>query len=235
MISKSHFLIVEDELLIAETISDYLKQEGCQNISIVTSVDEAIECINNNSIDLVLSDIVLIDDKTGIDLGEMLTNKYKIPFIYITSHADKSIVEKAKLTKPSGYIVKPFKKEDIIVSIELALYSSETTHSTTNNEILVKEGRAIVKLLPTSILWIESDKNYSTIYLNDKSRKVIRQSLQEIHDSLPQNVFIRIHKSYVVNKNHVSQINSNFLIIDKTELPIGRAYQSSLAASLNLK
>ncbi|MBS1636347.1 MAG: response regulator [Bacteroidetes bacterium] len=229
MISQARFLIVEDELLIAETISDFLKQGGAQSITIVDSVDEAIEHLDKHKADLVLTDIVLGRDKTGIDLGNALSSKYKIPFIYITSHADKSIVEKAKHSRPNAYIVKPFKKDDIMVAIELALYSTTQTPSDAEpDEIIVKEGRSVVKIQCPSILWMESDRNYSTIYLNDGSRKIVRQSLSELQDLLPAQQFIRIHKSCIVNKHHITQVNSHSVMIHKAELPVGRAYQHIL-------
>ena len=105
MIVLSHFLIVEDELLIAETISDLLKKEGAQNITIVESVEEALSHIETNHTDLVLTDIALGNEQTGIDLGNLLYTKYHIPFIYITSHADKAMINKVKHTRPNGYIV----------------------------------------------------------------------------------------------------------------------------------
>lgn len=228
--NSSHFLVVEDELLIAETISDFLKKEGCQNIALVESVEEAVEHIEANPVDFVLTDIALGKGKTGIDLGNLLHTKYKIPFIYITSHADKTMIDKAKHTRPNAYIVKPFKKEDLLVAIELGLYNAMNTPAVSDSEeLIVKEGRAMVRLYHTNILWIESDGNYSTIRLKNDKRRVIRQSLSELQEQLPAAGFIRIHKSYLVNKAHVMELNANSLIIHGTELPIGRAYQPNLA------
>lgn len=227
--NSSRFLVVEDELLIAETISDFLKKEGCQNITLVESVEEAIEYIEANQVDFVLTDIALGKDKTGIDLGNLLHTRYRIPFIYITSHADKTMIDKAKHTRPNAYIVKPFKKEDLLVAIELGLYNSKNTPAVSDSEeLIVKEGRAMVRLYHATILWIESDGNYSTIHLKDDKRRVIRQSLSELQEQLPATGFIRIHKSYLVNKAHVMELNTNSLIVQNSELPIGRAYQGNL-------
>jgi DNA-binding LytR/AlgR family response regulator len=230
MIPLSRFLIVEDELLIAETISDFLKKEGCQNIAMAESVEEAVEHIEANPVDFVLTDIALGRDKTGIDLGNLLHTKYKIPFIYITSHADKAMIDKAKHTRPNAYIVKPFKKEDLLVAIELGLYNSMNIPAAADSEeLIVKEGRAMVRLYHHNILWIESDGNYSTIHLKDDKRRVIRQALSELQEQLPSTGFIRIHKSYLVNKAHMMELNANSVIVYGSELPIGRAYQPNLA------
>lgn len=231
MIAKSKFLIVEDELLIAETISDFLKNEGCQHVTIVESVEEAAQHIESAHVDFVLTDIALGREKTGIDLGNLLYTKYKIPFIYITSHADKAMIDKAKHTRPNAYIVKPFKKEDLLVAIELGLYNN--TSSTRQGpaeaeELIVKEGRALVRIYQSNILWFESDGNYTTIHLKNDKRRVIRQGLVEMQEQLPATNFIRIHKSYLVNKLHISELSSNTLKIEDTELPIGRAYQQNV-------
>jgi DNA-binding LytR/AlgR family response regulator len=234
MIARAHFLIVEDELLIAETISDFLKKEGCKTLEIVESVDEAISYMDNNQVDFVLTDIALGKDRNGIDLGNLLNTKYKIPFIYITSHADKVTIDKAKHTRPSAYIVKPFKKEDLLIAIELGLYN--VTHTPLKQaeleELIVKEGRVLVRLFQENILWFESDGNYTSIFLKDDKRRVIRQPLSELQEQLPSANFIRIHKSYLINKNHISEIKTNHVVINGQEIPVGRSYQASLESLL---
>jgi two-component system response regulator LytT len=231
MIPLSHFLIVEDELLIAETISQFLEKEGCENITIVDSVEDAISFIESDKVDFILTDIALGKEKSGIDLGNLLNTKYNIPFIYITSHADKAMIDKAKHTRPSAYIVKPFKKEDLLIAIELGLYN--VTHTPLkeleSEELIVKEGRVLVKLFQENILWLESDGNYTSIYLKDDKRRVIRQPLSELQEQLPSANFIRIHKSYLINKNHITEIKTNNVVINGQDIPVGRAYQLSIA------
>lgn len=230
MIPLSRFLIVEDELLIAETISGLLKKEGCRDVTIAESVEEAIAHLESHPVDFVLTDIALGHEKTGIDLGGLLHQQYKLPFIYITSHADKVMIDKAKHTRPSAYIVKPFKKEDLLAAIELGLYNSMHRPAASDSaELIVKEGRAMLRLYHSNILWIEADGNYSTIHLKDSKRRVIRQSLSELQEQLPMPDFIRIHKSYLVNKEHIVQLNTSSVVILGSELPVGRSYQQNLA------
>ncbi|MES2762798.1 MAG: response regulator [Bacteroidota bacterium] len=230
MIALSQFLIVEDELLIAETISQFLEKEGCEKIMIVDSVEDAVAFIESNKVDFVLTDIALGKEKSGIELGNLLNSKYQIPFIYITSHADKAMIDKAKHTRPSAYIVKPFKKEDLLIAIELGLYNSSHApgRSAETEELIVKEGRALIKLFYDNIMWLESDGNYTTINLKDDKRRVIRQALSDMQEQLPAAKFIRIHKSYLINKLHVTEVKPNSVIIDQVELSVGRAYQQNL-------
>ena len=230
MIALSYFLIVEDELLIAEVISDYLKAEGCQNVTIVESVDEAIFELENNKIDFVLTDIALGQEKSGIDLGKIIQTTYKLPFIYITSHTDKVMIEQAKHTMPDAYIVKPFKKEDLIIAIDFAIYntSNKPLKSNEKKEVIVKEGRALVRLFHENILWLESDGNYTSINLKNDKRRVVRVTLSDLEEQLASNNFIRIHKSFLVNKIHITEVRANSIIINNNELSVGRTYLQNL-------
>ena len=118
----------------------------------------------------------------------------------------------------------------MLIAIELGLYNVAHLPLKQNEpeELIVKEGRALVRLFHENILWFESDGNYTTIYLIENKRRVIRQSLSELHEQLPQVNFIRIHKSYLVNKQHITEVNPNSIIINQTELSVGRAYQKNL-------
>ncbi len=230
MIHASDFLIVEDEFLIAETISEILINAGFLKVRIVSSLEEAITEIEIRKPDLVLTDINLSQEKSGIDLGELLFQKYHIPFIYITSHSSLEILSKAKHTRPNAYIIKPFKNEDLIVAIELALFNStnEINSVIKFTELILKVGRAIVRLNSNDIKWMETDGNYTTINLVNAKRKVVRISITELQQQLPAQQFLRIHKSYVVNLKHVSEVRANSIFIQDQELPVGRAFQASL-------
>lgn len=118
---SSKILIVEDELVIALDIQETLQLEGYASIKNVTSVEEAIDLIEKESFDLVLVDINLRRDRDGVTLGKYLLEKDKIPFIYLTSYSDKATLERVKETRPYGYIVKPFKTQDLITTVDVVL------------------------------------------------------------------------------------------------------------------
>lgn len=227
MINNFNFLIVEDEFLIAETILEILEKAGYSKIRIVASVEEAINEIGINKPTMVLTDINLGKEKSGIDLGKLLHTTYHIPFIYITSHSSPEILGKAKHTRPNAYIVKPFKTEDLLVAIELALFNSteKTDDNSDSPELIVKEGRTMVRLNCNEIKWLESDSNYTTINLKNGNRRVVRISLSELQQQLPDNQFLRIHKSHIINKKYVTEIKTNNIMLDTIELPVGRSYQ----------
>ncbi len=118
---KTKIIVVEDELLIALHIKKVLEKHDYDVAIDITSVEEAIEYIEQSPPDLVLIDINLNKDKEGTELGNYLLQKDTIPYIYITSYSDKSTLEKVNMTRPKGFIVKPFKEEDLLATVSIVL------------------------------------------------------------------------------------------------------------------
>jgi AraC-like DNA-binding protein len=118
---KPTVMIVEDSLIIAMDIRSILEAEGYHVISNVISVEQAIFEIEKSTPDLVLIDINLKKEKDGINLGHYLLKNGRIPYIYISSCSDKFTLERVKETYPHGFIAKPFKKTDILITVSLAL------------------------------------------------------------------------------------------------------------------
>jgi two-component system, LytTR family, response regulator LytT len=222
-------LIVEDELLIAEHILRTLKVAGYLDISVATTVEEAITTIHLLKPHIVLTDIMLGTKKTGIDLGELLHSQYKIPFIYITSHSSSDMLAKAKHTHPNAYLVKPFKKEDLIVAIEFALFNAELTAKTAfEKSLIIKDGHAIAQIPFDTILYLEAEGNYTSLYISNGKKRLVRTAISELYNQLPTNNFIRIHRSFVINKNCVSEYETKYVYINETKLPVGRMYKDQL-------
>jgi len=230
---KDTFLIVEDELLIAEHISDILIDAGYANTITVTSVDKAIKAIEQQKPCMVLTDISLGTLKTGVDLGKLLLEKYKIPFIYITSHASAEVLNKAKQTRPNAYLVKPFKKEDILIAIELALFNAALDQNAGNdNCLMIKDGHTLARVPHADILWLEAEGNYTAIFTIHNKKRLVRYSITELLQQLPSDIFLRIHKSYAVNKNFVTELHSAEIALQDIRLPVGRTYRESLINQL---
>jgi two-component system, LytTR family, response regulator LytT len=221
MQSEKIILIVEDELLIGESIANILSNEGYRNTNIVSSVDKAIEAIKKEKPDLVITDINLGSEKSGIDLGHVLYNDYKIPFIYITSHSSSRIVQQAKHTLPSAYLTKPFKKEDILVALELAFFQPEEC-------LVVKDGFSTTKIQYREIGWLKAEKNYTAIHMVSGRITLVREPLTEVHNRLPTREFIRVHKSYVINQSCIVKIKTSSVQLSNSEIPVGRTYRGAL-------
>jgi DNA-binding NarL/FixJ family response regulator len=114
-------LIVEDEPVIAKNISMYLNNGDFIVSGIAYDEDEAISQLQQNTPDAVILDISLDSSTDGIDIARYINKHNKIPFIFLTSYADKETLEKAKQVEPGGYIVKPFNEKTLLATLEIAV------------------------------------------------------------------------------------------------------------------
>ncbi|HCV32493.1 MAG TPA: hybrid sensor histidine kinase/response regulator, partial [Microcoleaceae bacterium UBA9251] len=123
--SPIKILVVEDEIIVAEDIAGRLKRMGYAVTATVPSGEEAIAKVAENQPDLVLMDIVLKGDMDGITAAEKIRINTNVPTVFLTAYADEKTLQRAKLTDPFGYIVKPFQQQDLRVTIEIALHRRE--------------------------------------------------------------------------------------------------------------
>lgn len=116
-------LIVEDDIFISQDIVEMLEQMDYTISGVAYDGDTALDQLKINTPDFVLLDINLGEGKDGIDIAEVIRSQYQLPFIYLTSYASKSVLDRAKQTRPAGYVVKPFDERDLYPAIEIALYN----------------------------------------------------------------------------------------------------------------
>ena len=120
--SKNKILIVEDERITAEDLKNTLEKLGYEVTGIASEADTFYQSIHASMPDLVLMDIHLKGSKDGIELATEIREKYKLPVIYLTAYSDPNILERAKITEPFGFILKPFQERELHSNIEMALH-----------------------------------------------------------------------------------------------------------------
>jgi len=120
-------LIVEDEFIVAHDLQMILQGAGYQVVGIADSVKKAQSILEQQEVDLVLLDIYLKGRLTGIDLAHELM-KSQIPFIYISANSNQKVLDAAKSTSPYGFIVKPYRGQDVLLSIDIARYRKENSN-----------------------------------------------------------------------------------------------------------
>ena len=118
-------MIVEDEGLIAADVQKRLERMGYSHPAIAYSGAEALQCARSAPFDLVLMDIRLKGSMDGIDTAQVLKRELETPVVYITAHADQETIDRAKLTEPLGYIVKPVSDEDLRSVVQIALWRQQ--------------------------------------------------------------------------------------------------------------
>lgn len=118
-------LIVEDEAISALDLSKILENLGYRVAGIVATGEKAVEAVDSKQPDLILMDIHLAGKMSGIDAAVQILQKHSIPIIYLTAHSEPELVRDAKITRPYGYIIKPFTERGLQTGIEIALYKAE--------------------------------------------------------------------------------------------------------------
>ena len=120
--SKAQILIVEDDGIVAKDIKNSLKKLGFSVSAVVSYGEEAVEKAKADKPDLVLMDIMLKGDMNGIGAAGEIRDQFNVPVVYLTAYADEDLLERAKITEPYGYIIKPFEDRELNTAIEMALY-----------------------------------------------------------------------------------------------------------------
>ncbi len=115
-------MLVEDEFIIATDIKERLENLGYSVCALLDTGEAAIDKVQNLLPDLVLMDIFLKGQMDGIEAATVLNESAKLPIIFLTAYASEDIIERAKMTEPMGYIIKPFKDRELRAVIEIALY-----------------------------------------------------------------------------------------------------------------
>lgn len=156
---KSRILVVEDETIIALYTMRLLESKGLEVVGTVCTGEEAIQCAGRDKPDVILMDIVLSGEMDGISAAEEINAQYDIPIIYLTGHSDEVTLNRAKATKPYGYILKPINEDELYSTIVTATYKH-------NLEKQLKE----------------SEIRYRTLFDNSKSGVAIYRSVRNGRD-----------------------------------------------------
>ncbi|TNE55136.1 MAG: response regulator transcription factor [Bacteroidetes bacterium] len=239
--SKIRVGVVEDEVIIADHMIQMLQELGYETVGPASSYTEALAMLDREKVDILLLDIVLAGKKDGIDLAREMKHSYPVPFIFLTSHADKDTVERAKEVLPRAYLVKPFNKEELYSSIEVALlHSAEESDNQTkqpskvvvSDAIFIKDGGQFVKLLFDEVYYLEKDHVYLNLMTKDR-KIVVRSNFSDYIEKFPDQ-FIRIHRSYAVNLNHIESLDATTVKVNGIDLPVSKNFRNELISKLNL-
>ena len=247
---KVNVLIVEDESIVAKDIQLSLKRLGYNVLGIENTGEKAISSARKLDPDIIIMDIMLKGKINGIEASEKIRKEQNIPIIYLTAYADENTLSKAKITEPYAYIIKPYKEIDLHTSIEMALYKHSKeleilkerdmlyniVENKDNTEyIFVKSKSRLIKLNTNDVIYIEALKDYVVINTS-AARYTIHSTMKDIQKKMPEDKFLRVHRSYIVNLNKISEIESPNLILEgnKKIIPIGGSFREGLLSKINL-
>jgi len=235
-------LIVEDDLLFAERLRIDLEEMGYIVIDVVDNAKAALHLVKITRPELVLMDINIRGEMDGISVAQQIFSLDPTPVIFITSLSDQSTFDRAKKAHPFAYLLKPANKISLEHSIELAIqnFNEKAIEKKLTFEqfpflkqnLLIKEGNRLIKIGMANIDVIEVEEKYCSIYV-EKKKYVVRISLKDLMDKLPDEQFTRIHRNFVVNMDKIIALDLENNIVQTTfkNLPLGRKYRSDLIKS----
>jgi DNA-binding LytR/AlgR family response regulator len=238
-------LIVEDEMLIGAKISMQLTNLGYEVTGILPRGEEAIIHVEENKPDIILLDIHLKGKLDGIETALQIKKIADIPIIFLTANSDEATFNRAKISKPQAFISKPYKQLDLQRAIELTIsrmaenetasQSDEIIEETTGDDrpfilsdrIFVRHREKMIKIIVADILYIEADRNYSRIFTKNKEY-LLCITLKTIEEKLPGRLFLRSHRSYIINLAHIDEVADGHVIIAQKAIPLSGGLKEQL-------
>jgi two-component system response regulator LytT len=248
---KTSVLVVEDEAIVSKDIQQSLRKLGYTISGSSSTGISAVELARTSEPDVVLMDIMLKGSMTGIEAAAMIRKNLSIPVIYLTAYADESTLLKARVAEPFGYIIKPFKEIDLQTSIEIAVYKYQKERErnlernvlasmvdmkeTVNASVFIRTNGQLIRVLLQDILYLEALKDYVIIHLHAGSY-TIHSTMKEIESRLGTHGFLRVHRSYIIQVDKITSIDSSNLTLENVEvvIPIGGLYKDALYKRINL-
>ncbi len=165
--AKAKILVVEDEALVAKDMGMVLTDLGYDVVGYAASADDAVKKAAALEPDLILMDIVLKGQKTGIDASYEIKAKRDIPILFLTAYTDITLIDKAKNTEPYAYLVKPFHEKQLLAAIEMALHKSQI-----EKRLKESEGKRNAMLQSIGDPMSMMDNDLNILWTNETAKKI---------------------------------------------------------------
>lgn len=240
MSSPIQIFAVEDDPIHQENLKITLDELGYDLLGLEERAEGVLPKIQQFRPDIVLLDIQLAGEKDGIQLAEELNQGADFPIIYTTSFQDQATYDRARITRPHAYLIKPVNRISLQSSIESAFQQinareaqapgSWATDIYFRSCFFTKIGNKLVKILPEEVQWITVSGNHYCEVVTDKRKANVRASLTDIQRQLEAFPFVRVHRSYLVNAHFIESINEQdqTLLVAGNEIPVGVSYREGL-------
>jgi len=239
-------LIVEDEAIWAKQIEAYLTDSGFHIAAVANSVEKAIALLHTVNFDIALLDININGTNAGIDLGKLISNNYKKPYIFVTGSYDSHTAHEALAAGPSGYLIKPVNPISLFVTIQAAInnfnqhkIAVQKGDAETPAFFFVKHGNRYKKILWSDVVCLVAEKNYvHGLSRFEKDEFFLRSSLSKVlQDMIPANMqplFLQINRAEVVNINFIDELKSDCIVTIRGNFSITETYNKEVKSRLNI-
>lgn len=215
-----NILVVDDEILLAHTVAEMLRNMGYANVYSETNKELAKNHILKGETDLILLDINLGTGEDGLELAKMCC-EMQVPFVYISSYSDKETLDKAIGTNPKAYLIKPISEGNLYTTLQL-IWKQPNTDS--KHILQFKDGTELIHLPLEKVLYLKSENIYVNVVTPNKIY-LYRGSLNSLLEKVPEGSLVQTHRSFAVNPSHVERIGANYMVIQNMEIPISRNFK----------
>ena len=229
-------LIVEDNPLTSQDLKEIILENGMHVTGVCRNTHDALTSVHHSRPDILLVDINLKDGDDGVDLVNNLREKENFPVIFLTANSDKETVERALKTQPASYLTKPYDERDVIIAIELAF--NNFCNKVINSEkppsasyIFLKSGNKFEKVKIQDIQYMRAEGSYTKFFTTSK-QYTLSGNLNNTSEKIGHPSFIRIHRSYIVNIDNINSMDSDYVFIGNSNLPISRSYKEEVSKVL---
>jgi DNA-binding LytR/AlgR family response regulator len=209
--------LVEDKPAESDTLIKVLEANNYTVTGVARNFKEALTKFYQVKVDIVIIDIFLNGEPDGISFAETISivPEAAKPFVFLTSSADRQIFERAKLTQPFSYLMKPFNELEVLYAIEMAVekfyaqtdvfFNDEEDTVISNEYLFIKKGKSLKKVHIFDIIYIDVEEKYCNI-ITEKEKFVILISLTKILKLLDNSIFWRTHRNFIVNAKKIMEI-----------------------------
>ena len=239
---KLKVLIVEDEPLIAESLADILELLDHEVTGSVSNGEDLLKTLSKSKPDLILLDIQLKGSLSGLELAPLLNQQYKVPYIFTTAFADDETIEQAQENSPYGYVVKPYGINDIKAAIAVALgqmqkqaESSQKQYevsNSTNGQLFLKCNNRLVRVQESDVLYVEAKGDFA-LFKTANEGLIVSSTMKRLANRLNPEIFFQAHRSYIINLNHIEDIEDNSVVINGKVIPVSKNQKQRLLERLN--
>jgi len=225
------YVIIDDEPAAIEVLQFHLNKIPSMELKAsFRDPLEALDYLQKHKVDLIFLDINM-PELSGISFPKFLQNP---PLIIFTTAYSEYALESYEL-KAVDYLLKPINFDRLLQAVikvkhflnknnEAITTSSKTANDSLEQTIFIKSGSEFHQVSIQNIKWIESDGNYVTFHTTKRSI-LARYKLSEVIDIIPKQLFVRIHRSYIVALKHIETVKKHCVVIDNKEIPISSKYR----------
>jgi len=238
MVEKARIMVVEDEAVISMEIQERLTKMGHSVCGTAASGDEAVSVATAKRPDLILMDVQLRGEVDGVQAAKQIHDLIAIPVIYLTAFADDRTVERAKLTEPFGYLIKPFSEKELYAAIEMAIYKNSMEARVQDSE---RRYATTVRCIADCVIVTDMDMNITLMnpaaqsVTGWKQEEAVGKKLDEICKLVEEKALIAVESPMVkaIQERVVMNLTAPVLLITKNggKIPV----EDSAAPMINEK